>query len=73
MTISNELIDSLLANYKKPTDLIGENGLLKQLTKRLIERALEAEMEEHLGHGKNEPVTNPVKNTRNGKRLALAY
>ena len=67
MTLSNELIDSLLGDYKKPEDLIGENGLLKQLTKRLIERALEAEMEEHLGHGKNEPVTNSVKNTRNGK------
>ena len=35
MTVSNELIDRLLADYKKPEDLIGENGLLKQLTKRL--------------------------------------
>ena len=34
------LIDSLLADYKKPEDLIGENGLLKQLTKLLVERAL---------------------------------
>ena len=67
MTVTNELIDSLLADYKKPEDLIGENGLLKQLTKRLVERALEAEMAEHLGHGKNEPVTNPKGNTRNGK------
>ena len=67
MTLSNELIDSLLANYKKPEDLIGENGLLKQLTKRLVERALEAEMGEHLGHGKHQPVSNPVGNTRNGK------
>ena len=53
MTVSNELIDRLLADYKKPEDLIGENGLLKQLTKRLVERALEVEMAEHLGHGKN--------------------
>ena len=60
MTVSNELIDRLLADYKKPDDLIGENGLLKQLTKRLVERALEAEMAEHLGHGKNEPAPNPV-------------
>jgi putative transposase len=67
MTVSNELIDSLLADYKKPEDLIGENGLLKQLIKRLVERALEAEMSEHLGHGKNEPVANPKGNTRNGK------
>ena len=67
MTVSNELIDRLLADYKKPEDLIGENGLLKQLTKRLVARALEAEMAEHLGHGKNEPVANPKGNTRNGK------
>ncbi len=62
-----ELIDSLLSGYKKPEDLIGENGLLKQLTKALVERALEAEMEAHLGHAKNGPVANPAGNTRNGK------
>lgn len=62
-----ELIDRLLANYKKPEDLIGEDGLLKQLTKAVVERALEAEMAEHLGHGKSEPVTNPAGNTRNGR------
>ena len=67
MTLSNELIDSLLADYKKPEDLIGEHGLLKQLTQRLVERALEAEMAEHLGHARHEPVANPAGNTRNGK------
>lgn len=67
MTVSNELIDSLLADYKKPEDLIGEHGLLKQLTKRLVERALEAEMAQHLGHAKNESVTHANGNTRNGK------
>jgi putative transposase len=67
MTVSNELIDSLLADYKKPEDLIGENGLLKQLTKRLVERALQAEMAEHLGHAKNDSVANATGNTRNGK------
>jgi len=67
MTVSNELLDSLLADYKKPEDLIGEDGLLKQLTKKLVERALEAEMAEHLGHARNEPVANPAGNTRNGK------
>ena len=61
-----KLADSLLANYKKPEDLIGENGLLKQLTKMLEERALEVEMAEHLGHGKSEPVSNLTGNTRNG-------
>lgn len=62
-----DLIDSLLSGYKKPEDLIGENGLLKQLTKALVERALNAEMEAHLGHAKNDTVTNPAGNTRNGK------
>jgi len=61
-----KLADSLLANYQKPDDLIGENGLLKQLTKMLVERALEAEMTAHLGHDKSETVANESGNTRNG-------
>ena len=65
--IPEELLASLLANYKKPDDLIGENGLLKQLTKLVVERALEAEMTEHLGYGKHDAVTNSAGNTRNGK------
>jgi putative transposase len=65
--VPKELLDSLLADYRKPEDLIGENGLLKQLTKLLVEKALEAEMANHLGHGKNEPVENTAGNTRNGK------
>ena len=64
--VTKELLDGLLADYRKPEDLIGENGLLKQLTKLLVERALQAEMGEHLGHGKNEAVENPAGNTRNG-------
>lgn len=63
---SNELIDALISGYKKPEDLIGENGLLKQLTKAIIERALQAEMTEHLGHSKNQLVANETGNTRNG-------
>lgn len=43
-----DLIDSLLSDYKKPEDLIGEHGLLKRLTKALVECALQAEMAEHL-------------------------
>ena len=65
--LPTDLIDSLLSGYKKPEDLIGENGLLKQLTKVLVERALEAEMAAHLGHAKHDAVTNPAGNTRNGK------
>jgi putative transposase len=40
---------------------------LKQLTKLLVEKALDAELTEHLGHGKHEPVANQAGNTRNGK------
>lgn len=53
MTVSKALpsylIDGLLANYKKPEDLIGENGLLKQLTKELVERALHQSMGSNAG------------------------
>lgn len=66
-TVSNELRVSQLADYKKPEDLIGENGLLKQLTKRLVERALQAEMSQQLGHATNERMANDSGNTRNGK------
>lgn len=65
--LPNELIDALLAGYKSPEDLIGQNGLLKQLTKALVERALQAEMTEHLGHSKNQLVANEAGNTRNGR------
>ena len=64
--ITDELLDQLLANYQKPEDLIGAEGLLKQLTKKLVERALDAELTHHLGHDKHQPVSNPAGNTRNG-------
>ena len=65
--LPTDLINGLLADYKKPEDLLGENGILKQLTKAVVERALEAEMEHHLGHGRHEPVSNATGNTRNGR------
>jgi putative transposase len=66
MTIDNELIDNLLKDYKKPEDLIGENGLLKQLTKQLLERAMSAEMTAHVGYEKHEATGNNSGNSRNG-------
>ena len=56
MAIDKKLIDQLLADYKKPEDIIGENGLLKELTKAILERALEAEMTDHLGYEKHDPA-----------------
>ena len=67
MTIENELIDNLLKGYKKPEDLIGENGLLKQLTKQLLERAMAAELTEHVGYEKHEAAGDGSGNSRNGK------
>lgn len=66
-SIDNELIDNLLKDYKKPEDLIGENGLLKQLTKQLLERAMAAEMTEHVGYDKHDALGNNSGNSRNGK------
>jgi putative transposase len=67
LPIDPKLIDQLLGDYKKPEDIIGENGLLKQLTKAVLERALQAEMTEHLGYEKHDPVGYKSGNSRNGK------
>jgi len=66
MATTDELLDILMKNYKKPEDLIGENGLLKQLTKRLLERAMQAELTEHLGYEKHSPSGKNSGNSRNG-------
>ncbi|MBK9386660.1 MAG: IS256 family transposase [Planctomycetes bacterium] len=66
--IPDELIDQLLSGYKKPEDLTGESGILKQLTARLIERAMQAEMTEHLGYEKHAPEGRGAPNSRNGTR-----
>ena len=66
MGIDKELIDKLLADYKGPEDLIGEQGLLKQLTKALVERAMHAELTHHLGYEKHDPSGHGSGNSRNG-------
>lgn len=66
MATTDELLDALMKDYKKPEDLIGENGLLKQLTKRLLERAMQAELTDHLGYEKHAPAGNNSGNSRNG-------
>lgn len=67
MPVSDQLIDQLLADYKSPEDLLGQQGLLKQLTKKLAERALEAEMEQHLGYAKHDAAGKNTGNSRNCK------
>ena len=65
-TITPELLDQLLANYEKPKDLTGAEGLFKQLKKALIERALGAELSDHLGYEKGDPAGRGSGNSRNG-------
>jgi len=67
MATQDELLDELMKNYKKPEDLIGESGLLKQLTKAIIERAMKTEMTAHLGYEKHDPDGKKSGNSRNGK------
>ncbi len=67
MTRKEELIDELLKECNSPEDILGEGGLLKQLTKSLVERALEGEMTDHLGYPKHSPIGKNTSNSRNGK------
>lgn len=64
--INTDLIDELLKDYKKPEDITGDNGLLKQLTKAILERALESEMTHELGYTKHSRSVKPSGNARNG-------
>jgi len=64
--IDTKLIDTLLNGYKNPDDIVGKNGLLKQLTKALLERAMSAELTEHVGYEKHDPAGNNSGNSRNG-------
>jgi putative transposase len=63
-TPSDDLIDQLLQDHRTPEDIFGEGGLLKQLTKRLVERALNAELTHHLQQEAERAEGS--KNSRNG-------
>jgi transposase-like protein len=64
--VKPELVDELLKGYEKPEDIIGENGLLKRLTKAPLERAMNAELTSHLGYEKHDPAGHNSGNSRNG-------
>lgn len=66
MAISKEVLQELLKEYKNPEDLLGENGILKELTKALVESALGAELTDHLGYEKHEDGEKAHTNRRNG-------
>ena len=60
---SDEVLDELLKNGRKPEDI---NGLLKQITKAVLERAMQGEMTEHLGYAPHDPAGHNSGNSRNG-------
>lgn len=66
MAITDEVLNELLKDYRKPEDLLGDKGILKQLQKRLLEKALGAELTVHLGYGKHEVAGRNSGNSRNG-------
>ncbi len=67
MPITPELLDELLKDYKSPDDMFGNDGLLQQLTKAVLERALQGEMTHHLGYEKHDASGKNTGNSRNGK------
>ena len=64
--LPDELIDELLAGARTPEEITGPEGLLTRLTKRLVERAMDAELTEHLGYAHGQAPPGGVGNTRNG-------
>jgi putative transposase len=64
--IPSELLDELLKDYEKPDDLLGKDGILDQLKKAVMERALGSELSEHLGYEVGDPSGSGSGNSRNG-------
>jgi len=67
LEISDEVLDALLAGARTAQEIAGPDGLLGQLTRRLLNRALEAELSEHLGYEAGEAPPGGVGNARNGR------
>jgi transposase-like protein len=61
MAFSKEVLDEILKDYHGP------EGIMKQLTKALVERTMEAELTEHLGYEKHDQGEKTIANRRNGK------
>lgn len=64
--IKPEVLDELLSGLSKPEDLLGDEGLFRQLKKALMERALGGELTHHLGYEKGDPGGRRSGNSRNG-------
>jgi putative transposase len=73
---ADEVIDELLAGARTEEEVVGPGGVLAQLTKRLVERAMSAELTEHLGYEPHQEPPGGAGNTRNGstpKTLATEH
>jgi putative transposase len=64
--LADEVIDELLAGACTEEEIVGPGGVLAQLTKRLVERAMSAELTEHLGYEPHQEPPGGSGNTRNG-------
>lgn len=64
--IPDALLEQLLMDYKNPEDLLGPDGLMRELKRRLIEKALGAELTAHLGYEKSDPQGRGSGKSRNG-------
>jgi putative transposase len=64
--LPDALIDELLAGARTEEEVAGPGGLLGQLTKRLVERAMEVELTDHLGYEPHQEPAGGTGNTRNG-------
>jgi putative transposase len=74
--LSDELVDELLAGARSEEEIVGPGGLLAQLTKRLVERAMSAELTDDLGFEPHQEPPGGTGNTRNGstpKTLATEH
>ncbi len=66
--IRDGLLDELLESCDGPEDVLGKDGLIRQLTGRLVDRVLDAELTDHLGYDKHSSAGNGSGNSRNGYR-----
>ncbi|MFJ3234275.1 transposase, partial [Streptomyces sp. NPDC086787] len=67
--VDDRLIEEFVTRAQSEgLQLTGEGGLLQQLTKRLLESALEGKMTDHLGYDRHDPAGKNGGNSRNGKR-----
>ena len=74
--LPDDVVDELLAGARTEEEIVGPGGLLSQLTKRLVERALEVELTDHLGYERHQEPPGGAGNTRNGstpKRLVTEH